>query len=353
MGDPGLRFEVSDTGVGIPPESVGRLFQRFSQVDNTIGRTYGGTGLGLAICKQIVELMGGAIGVESISGAGSTFWFEVPLESTDAQETKAARPMLKTLTARVLVVDDVALNREIARTMLEAAGCEVAEASGGVEAVELVQVQRFDVVLMDLQMPELDGLDATRLIRSLGHDAATTPVIAMTANVLPEQVKACLDAGMDGHVGKPFRRDELLSAVAEHAVAGSLENPEARAPDVETATPVLDLSLLEPLMRAAGPTVARQLLESLTESLANTLLNQPPALDLRGEAGAEAHGLLSAAGSLGFSRLSQALRRLETACNSTDADPFAPWGEAQAELKVARDEIQRLLTQDPLIAQAA
>ncbi|MGY2049322.1 PAS-domain containing protein [Methylobacterium sp. JK268] len=217
-GDVALRFAVSDTGIGIPESSLGRLFQRFSQADGSIRREFGGTGLGLAISKALVEAMGGRIGVESAPGSGSTFWFTLALPAADPAgrcapdplpppSRPAARP------ARVLLADDGEINRDIARRMLEAAGHAVVAVETGEEAVRAVEAQPFDLVLMDVQMPQVDGLTATRRIRALASPARSLPIIAMTANVLPAQVAEFRAAGMDDHVGKPFGREALLAVV--------------------------------------------------------------------------------------------------------------------------------------------
>lgn len=209
-----VRFSVIDTGIGIAQDAVGGLFQRFQQADGSISRAFGGTGLGLAISKRLVELMGGRIGVESEIGSGSVFWFEAPLPRTAPIETQAAEPEAE-VAVRALLVDDLAPNREIGKLVLEAVGCQVTTAASAEEALDQLRAVAFDVVLMDVHMPGIDGLEATRRIRRSGEAWATTPVIAMTANVLPEQVNMCLAAGMDGHVGKPFRPDDLIRAIAQ------------------------------------------------------------------------------------------------------------------------------------------
>ena len=211
-----LRVAVTDTGVGIPASLIDRLFQRFSQVDGSITRQFGGTGLGLAICKSLAEMMGGTIGVESEEGRGSTFWFTVaapvaemaPAAPTEAEGEWAQVP------AHILVVDDVAVNRELVATILGVFGHQITEAAGGAEAVEAALCQSFDLILMDLQMPGMDGLAATRAIRATSDLNGATPILALSANVLPEHTEASRAAGMDDHIAKPINAEELLTKIA-------------------------------------------------------------------------------------------------------------------------------------------
>jgi PAS domain S-box-containing protein len=216
--DQKLRFTVTDTGIGIPPDQVERIFQRFSQVDESSTRQYGGAGLGLAISKSLAELLGGEIGVESKLGKGSTFWFTIAAPAVGSEQSKdnAAATLADDLNPlKVLVVDDVEQNRELLRAVLTSFDAEVTEACDGQEAVEVADAQRFDVILMDLQMPRLDGAAAARAIRVKSALNQATPILAITADVFPNAVEACAAAGMNDHIAKPINIENLLSKI-EH-----------------------------------------------------------------------------------------------------------------------------------------
>jgi|GEM_PF-5708580 len=218
-----IRFAVSDSGIGIPPEVQARLFQRFSQADTTTTRNFGGTGLGLAICAGLARLMGGEIGVESEVGVGSTFWFTI--EAPEAVEAaKAAEPASPTLPDAlvVLLVEDNSANRQLFRAVLEPLDIHVIEAVNGAEGLAAARRGGFDLILMDVQMPVMNGIEATRAIRALGGAYTHLPILGLTANVLPEQVREYLQAGMSDVLAKPVRAAELLQKIAFW-----LEGPEA------------------------------------------------------------------------------------------------------------------------------
>ncbi|HEY2658865.1 MAG TPA: PAS domain S-box protein [Caulobacteraceae bacterium] len=213
-----LQITVADTGCGISPDKLDHLFERFSQVDSSVNRQHGGTGLGLAICKNLIDLMGGRIWVESAEGAGSTFSFTVAAPALAPSPGQAAqagddRPV-PMRSGKILIVDDLSENRELARTLLEAAGQAVVEASTGADAVKIAISQHFDLILMDLQMPGMDGLAATQVIRATAPLNLDTPILALSANVLPDQIAQCRAAGMDDHVAKPIKVSDLLGKVS-------------------------------------------------------------------------------------------------------------------------------------------
>ncbi|WP_222184652.1 ATP-binding protein [Geminicoccus harenae] len=211
-----LRVDITDTGIGMAPEKVARLFRSFDLDGTPTRRSHGGIGLGLAISKRLIEAMGGEIGVESTQGVGSRFWFEVTLPLGSAPN-----PVLLNASdlppLRVLVVDDGAVNRKLLLQMLSRYGHQVTSARNGVEAVEMVVRGRFDVVLMDIQMPVMDGIEATRLIRELPAPRNATPIIGITASIMPEEYQRCLDVGMNRILVKPLDWEQLFAVMAEHA----------------------------------------------------------------------------------------------------------------------------------------
>ncbi|MBL8452629.1 MAG: response regulator [Zoogloea sp.] len=220
-GSPLVRFEVRDTGIGIPAEDQKRLFLAFEQSDNSTTRKYGGTGLGLTISKRLTQLMGGSIGVDSVPGAGSVFWFAVPLAAADpepvrnaAEAPDAAESHLRQTCggARVLLVEDEPINRELSRELLKVAGLNVDLAEDGARAVELARLTDYDLILMDLQMPKLNGFEAARAIRAL-PGRTRTPIVALTANAFEQDRRACIEAGMDDHIGKPVGAEPFYATL--------------------------------------------------------------------------------------------------------------------------------------------
>jgi CheY-like chemotaxis protein len=209
-----LRFEVADTGVGIPLEAQGRIFQRFDQGDASTTRKFGGSGLGLAITKRLAEMMGGDVGFVSREGRGSTFWLEIAAERAEAQGQAPDLPDAVLEGLRILVVEDNPTNRMIATKLLESLGAAVETAPDGYAGVEAAQRGGFHLILMDVQMPGIDGLEAARRIRTLGGEAAQVPIVALTANVLAHQKARYLEAGMDGVVGKPISPSALVAELA-------------------------------------------------------------------------------------------------------------------------------------------
>ena len=332
-----LEFEVSDTGIGMAPDQTARLFERFVQADSSIGRRFGGTGLGLAISKRLVEAMNGEIAVQSTLGVGAAFQVRLelpvaacvagagPPRASDKLPTAAAP--LDLSARRVLVADDVAVNRELVRLMLAPLGCELTLVCDGDEAVEAATATAFDVILMDVQMPVLDGLAATRRIRSLGGAAARTPIMALTANVLPEQVERCLAAGMNGHLAKPFVPEALISAVLRWS------GPEARA--AASANPAQD-----DLIAQIGVKPAMSLLQSLSAQMARMTSATPE--DEIDRLSRIAHSIRGAAGAMGYGDVAAACQTLEAAARD-GAPTAAPLLAAKAACHRAIAQIEGLL----------
>ena len=257
-----LEFEIEDTGIGIPSEIVPTLFHHFTQADSSITRTYGGTGLGLAISKRLCELLGGSISVSSTPGKGSVFRFSIAAGPGDApalrveqstdRAAESVAPVLRPL--RILVVDDNAVNQLVVGGLLTRAGHDVATANSGpaaIAAVTAAQARPFDVVLMDVQMPDMDGLTATRRIRALPQPHNAVPVIALTAHASNSSREECLAAGMNGFVSKPVRLQPLLDAVAEAIDDRAVQS--GVAPDAPVADALLDAEQVAELTASLSP----------------------------------------------------------------------------------------------------
>jgi signal transduction histidine kinase/CheY-like chemotaxis protein len=249
-----LRFRVRDTGIGITPEARERLFMRFSQGDDSTTRRHGGSGLGLAISRQLAGCMEGVVDFVSEPGRGSTFWLTLRTRRVDPpeMEIRGESAALVPLRGHVLLVEDNVVNLEIAAAMLESFGCTWDTAENGIEAVAAAEARCYDAILMDCQMPVMDGFDATRRIRERGSAAGRlrVPIIALTANALAGDREACLAAGMDDYVPKPLRKDALRQAlVRAFGLDGTVEPaaPPSSGGDVPGAVPAYDPQVLDEL----------------------------------------------------------------------------------------------------------
>ncbi|MCJ2108535.1 response regulator, partial [Methylobacterium sp. E-041] len=316
-----LRFEVTDTGIGINSAQQDRLFKRFSQVDGSISRRFGGTGLGLVICRHLLSLMGGEIGVDSREGVGSTFWFTLTLppgeRPTIEHPVAAADIEIGGRPVRLLLAEDVPLNQKLACAVLEAQGYVVDVVEDGAEAIVAVEAavkqgRGYDLVLMDMQMPVMDGLTATRRIRALPPPACEIPIVAMTANVLPKQIDDLRAAGMNDHVGKPFRRADLYATIARWTGPQRETHPALAAVPPDGQDAVLDGAVFSALKEGFGLERVATLLDLMGSELRDRFRSDE---DDRVQVAHDAHALVSAAGMLGFTRLSRLCREIEVAAN--------------------------------------
>jgi signal transduction histidine kinase/CheY-like chemotaxis protein/HPt (histidine-containing phosphotransfer) domain-containing protein len=313
----GVRIEVQDSGPGIPADKRHLLFEDFSQLAAAPAQDQPGTGLGLAISARLAAAMGGRIGCDSDVREGALFWVELPLPEVALPAAAAAPPerpravVSEARGLRVLVADDVAANRMVARAMLVAAGHSVDSASDGAEAVAAVEREPYDIVLMDVQMPMVDGLEATRRIRGLPGMRGRVPILAVTASALPEQIRACHEAGMDGHLAKPIDRESLLAAVSRLAAGGAPGEPPESVGAVGE-WPLVDKAALASLAADLGPTADAVIAEFVAElrlgveTLGAEAMERDPQR-LR----QAAHRLLGAARTLGATRLALAIEAMQ------------------------------------------
>jgi PAS domain S-box-containing protein len=374
-----VRVDVADTGIGVSPEAQRRLFAKFTQADDSIARRFGGTGLGLAISKELVEAMGGQIRMESRPGHGSRFWFVLPLrrQVADAAPTGVA-PAPATGASRgkrVLLAEDVRINQVIAVEMLTSAGYAVDVVENGRQAVDAVRRGTFDLVLMDVHMPEVDGLEAARRIRGLGTRAAGIPIIALTADAIAGAREKYAAAGMDDFLSKPFDPAALIETIERWTVdLGAVTAPQdaiepsapptlngasappsfngASAPQgevvplprVEPDGALLADASFEMLRKVLTPPKFQALITAWltgTEERATRIADSTAAGDIAAVR-RDAHDIISTAGNIGAERLSRLARRLERACAEGDATEVRALAATLASLVPATaDEVKR------------
>jgi len=355
-----LHFCVSDTGIGITQEQQSRLFQSFNQADSSTSRQYGGSGLGLAICKKLTEMMGGKIWVESEPGEGSHFHFTLQLEEGDPDKilekpVGPARELDYLSGAKILLVEDNEINQELAMELLSSNGLIVTPAWDGKEALDILQKESFDGVLMDIQMPVMDGYSATREIRKMSQ-FKELPIIAVTANVMESDREKAKAAGMNDHIGKPLDEDELLNSLAKWIIP---EKPlEAIAPSLPLPSTesgaTLSFKELSSIDTDAGlrstknnPKLYRKMLTMFRDSNRNFVgdfLTKQQRGDSDGIIRA-AHGLKGTAATIGATALQHAAKKLEAVCegNGTSEEITKALQQVKAELEPVITELDDFL----------
>jgi len=362
-----LRFAVDDTGPGVPAEQSHLLFEEFRRFDTGMAEPSVGAGLGLSLSKKLASLLGGFIGYEPNPGGGSIFWLDLPLVADEAANPGSAAPAFVTCVGageadaeprgRILVVDDVDINRDIAASFLRKSNYEIVCAEGGAEAVQLAAEQDFNVILMDVRMPGVDGLEASRRIRALGSPRGQVPIVALTAQVLTDQIESCRVAGMDTHLAKPFTMQTLTDGIACALAAAAARNAHGRARPAEApcaphATSMHIAVLNEGTMRQTACVLEpgalalhlRKLARKMTE-LQDLLQERDKILGRAVSLAAAAHALAGSAGIFGFDRLTFTARAFEYAAGS-DPDEITDIAEdldraLSATLAVVDDRIKQ------------
>jgi PAS domain S-box-containing protein len=335
-----LRFSVTDTGIGIAKDQQGLLFRRYSQIDG-VKRHPGGTGLGLAISKSLVEQMGGSIGVTSTPGIGSQFWFTLPLQppagaairSSSGHQARQANGAQTRRGARILVAEDTPINQELMVTLLKKAGHDVELVTDGEAALAAVQRRPFDLVLMDVQLPRMDGFVTTRAIRALDSSASAVPVIALTARALARDVEDCLAAGMNDHLSKPIDAALLLATVDRWTRQPQPAEPAAARGEAVPAL-VHDESMLRDLEGHLGRDKVATMLVMARDDIPRRLERMERHLPDHEFGRQQAHELVSIAGNLGFTELVTRSRQFIEVSDSGRADRVRA---VFRELKIAGD----------------
>jgi PAS domain S-box-containing protein len=369
-----LRFEVKDTGIGILPEAQTLLFRAFSQADGSTTRKYGGTGLGLTICKQLSELMGGSVGVQSVAGQGSTFWFTANLEKSEeperAPETPATPANLRlpvldtnaanrTILPRILLAEDNQTNQIVAKGQLQKLGYTADAVANGREALECAQRIPYDIILMDCMMPEMDGCEATRQIRrhEAGASSGHPPVhiIAMTAKALRGDREKCLEAGMDDYLSKPVRLPELQQALDrwQIKVSGYPKPPApAGAPTASRHLPAINIARLNDITNSE-PARLRDLVALFRKEsgVIYQKLSQAVELESMEDIRQQAHKLSGSSATCGMEPLAARLRQLEQIAGDLRApEVSANFAQVTAEFERVKQELALMQPCPPIAA---
>jgi signal transduction histidine kinase/CheY-like chemotaxis protein/HPt (histidine-containing phosphotransfer) domain-containing protein len=337
-----LRFEVADTGIGIAPENHQQLFSEFTTLTPSYTQKFGGTGLGLAISKRLIEMMGGAIGFQSAPGQGSTFWFSMTLSKPTTEEVAAvqtdtlnkAEALTTPLTGRLLLAEDNPANQLITSTVLEKAGFTVEVADNGIEAVNAARHAVFDVILMDIGMPKLDGVGAATAIRKLDSISAKTPIVAMTAHVMRGDREKLLAQGMDDYLAKPATKAQIIEIVQKWLQVGAVAKPMNDAATTADAlvqsyavTPVpgvIDRQMLIQLGEDTDPGMLSELIDAFVTHSQQCMVAIQAAAEVRDriQIGKETHSLKSSAATFGALKLSTMAAALEQKSNAGNSDVF-------------------------------
>ena len=355
-GGTALKVRVADTGIGIDEAQFNRLFERFEQSDGSTSRRFGGTGLGLAISRSLMTQMKGDISVSSTPGRGSAFTVSLTLpsaaqEDIDCPEMFDVLPELGLTDLKLLIAEDVDVNQELIRLLLERFCSRIDCVEDGQAALDMAAATGadYDLVLMDVQMPVMDGLEASRLIRALGGAWSSVPILALTANVLPDQIALCRAAGMQDHIGKPFDSNILMSAVAKWARISRaraskpvrvVPRPRSQAQELARRFEGMNFDKLHRLEGQIGSPALEQLLRAMSGQLRS--LVGAGRLE-RDEIRATAHRVLGAAGMLGFDGAARACRRLEQACLGDDVLTQVR-RDAVGACRLAREQLEQILT---------
>ncbi len=316
-----LKISVADSGIGISQESQESLFENFSQVDSSVTKKYGGTGLGLSISKQLSYMMGGNIGVESRLGQGSTFWFSCKVGVSEKPEMKEeegenAGIILAQLRPRILLVDDNMVNRKVSGQILRKVNCEVTMAASGKEAIELVRSHTFDLILMDIQMPEMDGVVATQAIRALGLPRVP-PIVAMTAYSMQGDKEKFVEAGLDDYVSKPIRPRVLISKLAEIL---SQESKTGETRNEDQREEVINFEVLKDLEKYGGKELIIDTLNDFREEAAVLIKNCSESKEVQDydDILSKLHTLKGNASTLGLDRLAGMAKSIEARLKEGD-----------------------------------